>query len=124
MKLADSIRKHGFKRWYERELLSGHAHLVLAFLSAIGLMAAFEGFFTFHSLADKLMDVASIALCGLAGVWALRRYLYLLAHAEHIAHQAECPGCGSYARFVLVGADSHGLKVRCRQCERVWLISE
>ena len=43
MKLAEGIRKHGFRKWYERELLQSHAHLVLTFLCAIGLFAAFEG---------------------------------------------------------------------------------
>ena len=37
MKLADGIRKHGFRKWYERELLQSHAHLVLTFLCAMGI---------------------------------------------------------------------------------------
>jgi hypothetical protein len=39
VKLADGIRKHGFRKWYERELLQSHAHLVLTFLSVLGLFA-------------------------------------------------------------------------------------
>jgi hypothetical protein len=31
-RLYDGIRKVGFRKWYERELLSSHAHMVLAFL--------------------------------------------------------------------------------------------
>jgi tRNA(Ile2) C34 agmatinyltransferase TiaS len=124
MKLAEGIRKHGFKRWYERELMQSHAHLVLAFLSAIGLMAAFEGLFTFVSLADKLTDLVSIVLCGTVGLWSIRRYLALLMQAEAVANQAECPDCGTYARFVLVQARDRELQVRCRQCERVWPITE
>jgi hypothetical protein len=30
MKLAEGIRKHGFRKWYERELLQSHAHMLLA----------------------------------------------------------------------------------------------
>ncbi len=124
MKLVEGIRKHGFRKWYERELMHSHGYLVLAFISAIGLMAAFEGLFEFHTLADKLMDVASIALCGLVGIWALRRYLYLLMHAEAAAQQAECPGCGTYARFIVVHAREAQAQVRCKQCEHVWPIGE
>jgi hypothetical protein len=36
MKLAEGIRRHGFRKWYERELLQSHAHLVLCFLCVIG----------------------------------------------------------------------------------------
>ena len=124
MKLVEGIRKRGFRKWYERELMQSHGHLALAFLSGIGLMAAFEGLFTFHGLGDKLMDLLSIALCGLVGIWALRRYLFLLMQAEAAANQAQCPDCGTYARFVLVQAREGELQVRCRQCERVWPIAE
>lgn len=124
MKLAEGIRKHGFKRWYERELMQSHAHLVLAFLSSIGLMAAFEGLFTFVDLADKLLDLISIVLCGAVGLWSIRRYLALLMQAEAAARQAECPGCGTYACFALVQAHGSELQVRCCKCERVWPISE
>ena len=124
MKLSEGIRTLGFRKWYERELLQSHGHLVLAFLSGVGLMAAFEGLFTFDGLADKLMDLLSIGLCGAVGLWALRRYLYLLAHAEAAANQAACPDCGTYARFVLVQTRADGLEVRCRHCQHVWPISD
>ena len=58
------------------------------------------------------------------GLWALRRYLYLLMHAEHVAHQADCPSCGTYARFKLVQADALDERARvcCRQCGHEWTI--
>lgn len=121
MKLASGIRKHGFRKWYERELLSSHAHMVLTFVCAVGLLAAFEGSAQGRDGADLL----GIGLCAATGIWALRRYLYLLTHAESVAHQADCPGCGSYARFDLVSADASGdeVAVRCRLCRREWTIS-
>ena len=75
MKLADGIRKHGFRKWYERELLQSHAHLVLTFLCAIGLFAAFEALGRFRSLSDQLTDVLAILIFCAVGIWALRRYL-------------------------------------------------
>lgn len=123
MKLDEGIRTLGFRKWYERELLQSHVHLVLTLLSVIGLMAALEGLFTFDSLSDKLLDLLSIGLCGAVGLWSLRRYLYLLAHAEAVANQAECPDCGTYARFVLVQTRAEELEVRCRHCQRSWPIN-
>lgn len=126
MQLANGIRKLGFRKWYERELLQSHAHLVLTFLCTIGIFAAFEVFDRRSPAADQLTNVAAIGLCTAIGIWALRRYLYLLGHAEATANQAECPRCQTYARFTLVGEDhAHGaVQVRCRKCEQGWTISE
>ncbi len=126
MGLAEGIRKHGFRKWYERELLQSHAHLVLTFLCAVGVFATFEAFDRRGPLLDQLWDFGAVLLCGGVGVWALRRYLYLLTHAEATANQADCPQCGTYARFTLVAEDrAHGrVEVCCRKCERHWSISE
>jgi predicted Zn finger-like uncharacterized protein len=125
MTLADGIRKHGFRKWYERELLQGHAHMVLCVLSVLGLMAAFESATHPHGLADQWADFATALLCFASGLWALRRYLYLLAHAESVAHQADCPHCGTYGRMELTQANAAGdeVQVRCRKCGKGWRIS-
>jgi hypothetical protein len=124
--LADGIRKHGFRKWYERELLQSHAHLVLTFLCAIGLFAAFEALGRFRSLQDQLTDIAAIAICAAVGLWALRRYLRLLLHAEVTANQADCPQCKAYARFNLETENKRdgSVQVCCRKCQHRWTISE
>lgn len=124
MKLADGIRTHGFRKWYERELLQGHAHLALVLLCVIGLMLALEAAFRFRGLADQLTDIVAVAACAGIGVWALRRYLYLLMRAETLAHQADCPACQAYGQLELVRADAVGdsVAVRCRRCGHEWLI--
>ncbi len=122
-RLYDGIRTVGFRKWYERELLSSHAHMVLAFLSLIGLMAAFEAF-SGGNLADKLFDAVAIVACAGVGIWALRRYLYLLMNAEVIANQANCPQCKVYGLFTALSEDKmHGhTQVRCRKCAHEWQI--
>jgi hypothetical protein len=124
-RLADGVRRHGFRKWYERELLSSHAHLLLTVLCCIGLMGSLE-LFSGGTLAEKLVDVAMVLASAGIGLWALRRYLYLLNHAEAVANQADCPACGAYARFDVVGEDprSSQVRVRCRQCSRAWTIEE
>ncbi len=123
-KLVETVQRAGFRKWYERQLLSSHAHMVLAFLSVIGLIASMEAF---RGAQGELQEanVLYVVLCAAIGAWALRRYLFLLMRAEHTANQASCPDCGTYARFAVVRqrAAAHELEVRCHRCSREWLIS-
>lgn len=123
--LADGIRQVGFRKWYERELLSGHAHMVLALLAAIGIMGSFEAF-RGAPVQEKVMDVVFIIICGAIGVWSIRRYLYLLGHAEQVANQADCPQCKTYGRFEVVAEDArlNTVQVRCKKCRHEWTIEE
>jgi len=121
--LAEGVRRYGFRKWYERELLSSHAHLlltVLACIALIGTLEAFEG----GSVAERLLDVLLFIASGAIGLWALRRYLYLLMHAEEVANQACCPACTAYGRFDVVNEDrlNGHTGVRCRKCATVWTI--
>lgn len=126
MKLVDGIERLGFRKWYERELLKSHAHLTLTFMCAVGVFAALEAAMTFRDLRDQLIDAAAILVSAVIGIWALRRYLYLLMHAEHVANQADCPQCGTYARFKLVNGarDTGAVTVCCRDCSHSWSISD
>jgi len=40
MPLDEAIRKRGLRRWYERQLCDGHAHLVTGLLSLITIAIA------------------------------------------------------------------------------------
>jgi hypothetical protein len=120
MNLADGIRKHGFRKWYERELLQSHAHMVLAFVCLVVAFAAFE---LMHDGGNSVDNVAAIVVATAVGTWAVRRYIALLGSAEAAANQADCPGCGTYARFTLVREPEQGqVHVACKQCSREWLI--
>ncbi len=122
MKLAEGIRKHGFMKWYERELMHGHAHLLLMLVCALGLVMALEAATRFRSLTDQAIDIASVLICFGAGLWALNRYLYLLFHAEGVANQANCPACKTYGRLELLRTGHRGddVDVRCRKCGHEW----
>ena len=122
-RLAEGVRRFGFRKWYERELLSSHAHLLLCLLCTIALIGILEGFGS-GSRDDKLLNVLLFIASGAIGLWSLRRYLYLLMHAEDVANQANCPDCGVYARFEVQGEDrrSGQTAVCCRACRHAWTI--
>jgi hypothetical protein len=121
--LAEGIRKVGFRKWYERELLSSHAHLLLALLCTIALMAGLE-LIQGGTVTEKLLNIGMLFVSGAIGLWALRRYLYLLMHAETLADQAKCPSCKEYGRLTLVNEDRRNgqLRVRCRKCSNEWTL--
>lgn len=124
MRLAEGIRRHGFRKWYERELMRSHLHMLLLLFCAIGLLGAFELFSRTAPLSEQLNAMFSVLLCAGVGVWSLRRYLYLLMHAEEVAHQAVCAQCKAYGRLAVlqVEAASERVSVRCKQCGHSWPI--
>ena len=125
MRLSEGIHRHGFRTWYERQLLKSHAHMTLAFICTIGLLAAMEAASRYSTLQDRMLDALAVLLFAGAGIWSLRRYLYLLNHAEFVANQADCPGCGTYGRLELTGlpTQEESARVRCRKCAHCWSIN-
>ncbi len=120
---AARIGRLGFQKWYERELLSGHAHMALAVLSVVALMAAMEGFRSGPTV--HLENALFVILSTVIGLWAIRRYLFLVMRAEVIANQANCPDCGEYGRFGVVCRASHPAEAEacCRKCAHKWIIN-
>ncbi len=124
MGAAGKIRRLGFRKWYERELLSSHANLVLLLLAAVGLLASAEVYTARLPVRDQLEVLLAAAASAVIGVVSLRRYLYLLNHAEYVADQAVCGSCDSYAKWDLLDEQAEGtrLAVRCRHCGHRWTI--
>lgn len=123
-RLAEHFKRIGFRKWYERQLLSSHAHMVLAFLSVIAVVGAMEAFRT--SQGDtQLANVLFVVLGAGIGAWAMRRYAFLMMRAEQAADQASCPDCGDYGRFQVVGhrPRQQEIDVCCRRCSRGWIFS-
>ena len=133
MPVADYIRRHGFRRWYERQLIESHAYLALAFVALILLLSGVE------VLGDSrgglhLGMLAASALGGVLTIVAWRRFTVLLARAEQFAESATCPDCKAWGKFRVIAQEAatdedppeagrpHWLRVRCNQCSREWRI--
>jgi hypothetical protein len=131
--LAEGIRRLGFRKWYERELLSSHAHMALAVLAAVAMLASFEAF-AGASAGEKLMNTAFVVLTAGVTLWALQRYVYLLMHAEEVANQANCPRCHAYGQLRLSErpvrhtAEEEGARrlvpVCCKRCAFEWDVDD
>ncbi|MBK6470167.1 MAG: hypothetical protein IPF94_05355 [Betaproteobacteria bacterium] len=99
MAITQAIQRRGFRKWYERELLVGHSHLVLLLLSAVTLLGGMEAFT--QPDGQRWLMGACVVVAAAIGLWALRRYLFLLTRAEHIANQAVCAQCQAYGRWAV-----------------------
>ena len=133
MKVGQDIARLGFRRWYERQLVEGHAYLVAAFLSLILLLAGFEALER-RSVAGYLILVTVAAAAGVFCIVAWRRFAVLLARAEQFAAQAQCPGCRLWGGFDVIAEEPsraedppeagrpHWLRVRCRRCRECWTL--
>lgn len=134
MAIVRSIQRRGFRKWYERELLVGHSHLVLLLLSALTLVGGMEAFS--QPDARRWLMGGCVLVAAAIGLWALRRYLFLLTRAEHIANQAVCAQCKAYGRWAVeppgaarrgpAAAEDDGepaqMRVCCRACGWRWQI--
>lgn len=133
MAIPQAIQRRGFRKWYERELLVGHSHLVLLLLCVLTLVGGMEAFA--QPDARRWLMGGCVLVAAAIGLWALRRYLFLLTRAEHIANQAVCPQCQAYGRWAVEpqgeapaaneAADDGGparMRVCCRGCGWRWQI--
>jgi hypothetical protein len=124
---ADAIRKHGFRRWCERQLYESHAFLVAGFLCLIMMAIAFEESEFRKGTAGLLVPVA-VAIIDDLRLLAWRQFNLLLCRAEHLAEQATRAQCHTCARFVVAAPGSpdapaaRSLDIRCRKCGRRWAI--
>lgn len=120
MEPADSIRRLGFRRWYERQLIDGFASLVTALLCTIVILACREAA-EFRALNARLASLLLISFgAGAAAIVAVRRFLSVLARAERYGDKSTCASCGTYARFELLADVAGVLSVRCRKCHHEW----
>ena len=116
MEPADSIARLGFRKWYERQLIEGHAWFVTCFLCMVAIAAVLEEL-SFRGPLPRLLAFGGLVFAaGLVGCYAWLRYQRIMTEAERLGDQATCAACGTYGRFAMLSASS----VRCRKCANEW----
>jgi hypothetical protein len=132
-RIACQIRRLGFRRWYERQLIESHAYLVTAFLALILLLAGFEALDAVRGQpVFWLLLIGISAGAGMLTYVGWRRFTALLARAEAFAGSAGCPDCQAWGKLEVIGSGASAeddppeaarpswLNVRCRQCGAQW----
>ena len=136
MDTVGRIRKVGFRKWYERQLIEGHLYLVTCFLGIIMVATSVELYGRREGHAGTMVALA-IGLGGMAAsMVGWQRYKRIMMVAEHIGDHATCTQCNAYAKFNVLNAgkalhqepvdidnpDEVWLKVHCRKCGNEWTI--
>lgn len=134
MASLDRIRTHGFRHWYERQLIECHAWLVSCFLGIICAASGIE--VSGHArLLGLALTVAGMAMA----YYSWQRYRAMLALAERLGERAVCPACQTYAKFIITASGPHPLpdgadpdierigetvwlQARCRRCTHDWVL--
>jgi hypothetical protein len=117
---AESIGRLGFRKWYERQLIEGHAWFVSCFLCMLAVAACLEELSFRGPLGRVLAYGGFVFVAGVVGIYGYVRYSRIMGVAERLGDQATCSGCGTYGRFAVIGAP---FTVRCRKCGNEWPVA-
>lgn len=136
---TSSIRRLGFRRWYERELIKSHAALVTCLLCGITLAALMESLL--GTTGWTLVSMLGVAFAAGAIGWiSWRSYITILQRAELYGERSNCPKCNAYGHFKVVATgldedpgraaqavaplEAAWLRVECRKCGTGWRLPE
>lgn len=138
MDTADRIRKLGYRKWHERELLKGHGYLAICFLGFVMVMASLEVFTRRESLLWLVMALALGLIGGWVSLTGWAYYRRIMTVTGHVSDHAVCSRCEASGRFDVLDAGpglqqqdagnatpdtrERWLKVRCRKCGNEWTI--
>lgn len=135
MEPAAGIRKLGFKRWFERELIESHVYLVTCFLCLVLVIAVFEQLGSRAGNFERALMYAAMLAGGAVGIFSWNRYLAILFRALRFSQSSTCEECGAYSRFGVLdstrrpvendadGRDGSWLRVKCQRCGHEWTMA-
>ena len=137
---TSKIRKLGFRRWYERELIKSHAALVTMLLCGVLISVLVEQLNVREFGWRPLSALAVMFAAGALGWFSWRSYITTLHRAEFYGERSTCPKCQAYGRFNVVATgmdavpgrtaeavaplETAWMRVECRMCGTGWRIPE
>ena len=134
-----SIRRLGFRKWYERQLIDSHLSLVTCFLCVIVIAALVESI-NLRELGNALLMFGYVLVASAVGWFSWRRYITVLGRAELYGQRSTCENCNTYGRFEILSTgldeipgkvansvaplEAAWLRVKCRKCGTAWRLPE
>lgn len=122
---AEGIRKHGFRTWYERQLIESHVYFITAFMCMVLIMALLEDLNLRGPGPLSKVTLAFAVGAAVVTLIAMRAYLVMLMRAEFLAGQCVCAQCRTYGLIMIqasgnVAEEPQWLRVACRRCGHEW----
>lgn len=140
MEPVTTIRRLGFRKWYERQLIDSHLCLTTCLLCGIVIAAMFEEIGRFEPTLRSLAMVGVVVAAIVLGWLSWRRYITVLERAERYGQRSTCAACKAYGRFEVMrsGVDTvpgptaeavaplevAWMQVKCRKCGATWRMPE
>jgi hypothetical protein len=140
MDIVARIRRQGFRKWYERQLVDCHLAFVTCFLAGIVVASCLSAL---QLRGPAWVSAALLATAFVAGAlcwYSWRRYITVLERAEAYGSRSTCPTCKAYSRFEIVASGSVAegayldpqakplpypwLRVQCRKCGTAWRLPD
>ncbi len=84
------LRRYGFRKWYERQLINGHLSLVTCVLCMVLMAALIEDLEFDEGLFKAATELLTLFGTGLVGWFAFTRYRDVLARAEYFGSHSVC----------------------------------
>lgn len=133
MELGEGIRRIGFRRWHERQLLQSHLYLATSLLCVIAVFATVEAYGSREVSSDLFIGLILMLAGGAAAVWSFVRYVRMLGAAQYAAERSTCARCNTYGLLETRGPAARSgpedpdlmiapTQVRCRKCGNEWTI--
>jgi len=136
MEPVKSIRRLGFRKWYERQLIDSHLALTTCLLCGILIAACFEGL-SFREFSVNSASLLGVLVAAIVLGWlSFRRYITVLERAERYGERSNCPDCKAHGRFEVLNAgvdeipgptatavaplEVTWMRVKCRKCGAAW----
>jgi hypothetical protein len=130
---ALDIRRLGFKRWFERQLIESHVYLVTCLFCLILILAILEQLHSRTGL-ERIVMVALVFGGVALGIFSWDRYRAILFRALRLSERSSCEKCRAYARYDVFDwaraefqdaeedGDGAWLKVKCKVCAHEWTL--
>ncbi len=139
MEPVDTISRLGFRKWYEQQLLTAHAALVLCVICMVVVTICLDAVFAPGSRVETFCQLIEIAIALVVGWKCWWHYHRAMTQAWRFGESSVCKSCELYGRFVVLTsgkttpppseddpdpASDVWMNVACKKCGHHWRMPE
>lgn len=135
MEPVATISRVGFRKWYEQQLFSAHAALVLCVICMVMISIWLDGVISTGSLVERLIYLIEVVFALVVGWKCWWHYHRAMQLAWRFGESSVCKKCTAYGRFAILTSGSITppatedepnppsavwMNVACKKCGHHW----